>query len=227
MTILAIYSSINTHCKNDASGAFIPEAQEFARRYNIASGDMLSLDCVNFPAKQRREEVCSFIRNKKDVELIGIFCHGWPTGLQIGLNKPHIELLVQYLKLCARKDVKIVLYACSTASNKETRKIKVPLNIGPGTDRGFADSLRDSLLKNGFSGGWIDAHKTAGHTTRNPFVVRFYVEPTFEGDWDVPGGEWLVSPKSKLWKDWRELLQTDFRFEFPVLSEREIYTRLS
>lgn len=227
MKALAIYSSINTAGKRDASGAFIPEAEEFCRMYNVPGADRLGVNCVNYLAKYRREEVCAFLRNRKDVDLIGIFCHGWSTGLQIGINKAHIELLVQYLKLCCRKDAKIVLYACSTASNKESRKIKVPLNIGPGTDRGFADSLRDSMLKNGFSGGWVDAHKTAGHTTRNPFVVRFYVEPTFEGDWDVPGGTWLVDPKSKLWRDWRPLLQTDFRFKFPVMSEADIYAGLS
>lgn len=227
MNTLVIYSSVNTEGKKDATGAFIPEAEEFGRMYDVPGADRLGVDCLHYLARHRREDVCSFLRNKKDIDLIGIFCHGWPNGLQIGFNKQHIHLLVQYLKLCCRKDVKIVLYACSTASNKENRKMKMPFNVGPATDRGFADSLRDSMLKDGFLGGWVDAHKTAGHTTRNPFVVRFYVEPTFEDTWDLPGGEWLVSPKSKLWRDWRPLLQTDFRFKFPVMDQVSIYMGLS
>jgi len=226
MRTLAIYSSENTHGLHDATGAFIPEAKAFAEKYSVVDDDMLALNCRHYSLMKRREEVCVFLRNKKDVGLIGFFCHGWPAGIQLGFTKQRCRLLVEYLKLCCLPDVKIVLYACSTGSNKETRQTTVPKNIGPGTDGGFADVLRDTMLANGFVGGWIDAHKTKGHTTKNPFVLRFYTQPVFEDTWDVKGGEWLVSPKSELWPDWRRIMKTDFRFEFPVLSEREIYRGL-
>lgn len=226
MWTLAIYSSENTGGLKDATGAFIPEARAFAQEYGVQEQDMLAVNCRDYSTIRRREAVCSFLRNKRDVGLIGIFCHGYPVGLQVGFKKQHCDLLTRYLKMCCRGDVKIVLYACSTGSNRQTKKERAPRNIGPATDGGFADTLRDCMIDEGFRGGWIDAHKTAGHTTRNPYVLRFYNEPPFEADWDVKGGKWLVSPKSELWPDWRVLLGTDFRYQFPLLTEREIYREL-
>jgi len=227
MRTLIIYSSENTGGLKDATGAFIPESKFFAEKYDVPDEDMLAVNCRDYSMARRREAVCSFLRNKTDVGLIGIFCHGYPVGLQVGFRKHNCDLLVRYLKMCCRGDVKIILYACSTGSNRQTKGIRVPKNIGPATDGGFADTLRDWMLLEGFRGGWIDAHKTAGHTTRNPYVLRFYTEELFESEWNVKGGEWLVSPKSVLWGDWRELLKTDFRFRFPLLTEREIYKGLS
>lgn len=225
MRTLVIYSSKNTHGLKDATGAFIPEAKAFAEKYNVLDEDILPVNCRDFNVTKRREEVCVFLRNKSDVELIAIFCHGWPVGLQVGFSKSNITQLVGYLKMSCVENVKIVLYACSTGSNRASRKTRVPKNIGPGTDGGFADTLRDTMLHYGFHGGWVDAHKTKGHTTRNPFLLRFHVQPVFEEEWDVPGGDWLISPKSELWPDWRRLLKTDFRFRFPVMREIDIYRR--
>jgi len=225
MRTLVIFSSKNTHGLKDATGAFIPEAEKFAEKYKVIDEDMLPVNCRDYNVPKRREEVCVFLRNKRDVELIAIFCHGWPVGLQVGFSKGNVNLFTQYLKMACVPNVKIVLYACSTGSNKQTKKTRVPKNIGPGTDGGFADTLRDEMLRNEFRGGWIDAHKTKGHTTMNPFLLRFHTEPIFEEEWDVPGGDWLVSPKSELWADWRRLLKTEFRFRFPVLRAIDIYRR--
>jgi len=219
---LIIHGSVNHFGKHDASGAFIPEAKEFALCSDAPAANILALDCVRQKPFRRRLEVEKFAaihsRGKK-ADLLAIFCHGWSNGLQIGYGKNSADEFVNVLKTCCRRDVKIVLYACSTAS--ATKQVKAK-KIGPGTNGGFADVLRDEMLKQGFRGGWIDAHLTAGHTTRNPFVVRFLTEPIFEDEFDVPGGQWLIQPKTKLWKSWRRALLTDFRFEFPTLQDYEI-----
>lgn len=219
--ILAFYSSTNV-TRKDATGAFIPEARAFAKHLEVPDENVIGIDCKNQKAPKRFEELCVALRDHRNISLVAFFCHGWSSGMQFGMNKKNLPVLVQYLKMNCVKDVHLVLYACSTAStNKKTRS-----SSAPGTNNGYADSLRDEMLRQGFRGGWIDAHLTPGHTTENPFVVRFFTEPIFETDWDVPGGEWLVSPKSPLWPQWRKHIQdrkTDFRFHFPLCTELKIY----
>ena len=223
--ILVIYNSKNEKGKRDATGALIPEATKFAKLHKVPAENMLAIPCPGMPKRKRLEEVCMFLRNKTGVKWVAMFCHGYSSGLQFGLNKKNIPTFVQYLNMSCTKDVKMTLYACSTASTiKQTRNISMP-----GTDNGYADKLRDAMLAAGMRGGWIDAHLTPGHTTRNPFVLRFYTQPTFEGSWDVPGGEWLVSPKSVLWRPWKKAVQNMkdvFRFQFSNMTEEEIYKSL-
>lgn len=224
--ILVMYDSKNEKGKKDATGAFVPEAKKFAEYHEIPKENMLAIPCPGMPKQRRLEEVCMFLRAQQNIKWIAMFCHGWSSGLQFGLNKKNIPVFVKYLDGACNRDLKMTLYACSTAStSKKSRKISMP-----GTDNGYADQLRDALLLQGFKKGWIDAHLTPGHTTRNPFVLRFYTEPRFEKDWDLPGGEWLVSPKSKLWKPWKRAVQnmkTSFRLIFSELSEAEIYEYLA
>lgn len=219
--ILVIYSSINV-TRRDATGAFIPEARAFAKCHEVPEENVVGIDCKNFKAPQRFTELCMALRDRRGIQLVALFCHGWSSGMQFGMNKTNIPMLVQYMKLSCMKDVKLILYACSTAStSKKTRSASAP-----GTDNGYADKLRDEMLKVGFRGGWIDAHLTPGHTTQNPFLVRLYVEPPFEGGWDVKGGEWLVSPKSAIWPRWKSCVQnrkSNFRFRFPLYTEDEIH----
>jgi hypothetical protein len=220
--ILVLYSSKNVEGKRDATGAFIPEAMTFAKHHEVPEDNMLGIECPGVPAKRRFSEVCMHLRNKTNIKWIAMFCHGYSSGMQFGMSKKNIPILVKYMEMSCRKNLKLSLYACSTAStNKNTRKLSMP-----GTDNGYADKLRDGMLKAGFKGGWIDAHLTPGHTTQNPFVLRFYTEPSFEKDWDMPGGEWLVSPKSKLWRKWKRCMQNRksmFRFRFTEYTEEQLY----
>jgi hypothetical protein len=230
--ILVIYSSENVKGKKDATGAFIPEARAFAKLHGVPEENMLGIPAPKLAPKRRFEGVCAFLRNPPTakVEMIAFFCHGYSSGMQFGMNKKNLRQLVGYMKADCVPKVKLVLYACSTAStNRNSRKVNMP-----GTDNGYADKLRDEMLRQGFHGGWIDAHLTPGHTTRNPFVLRFYTDNTvdansFEPTWDLPGGEWLVSPKSALWKKWKKHVQKikgDFKFQFPFLTEAQIYEYL-
>ena len=227
--ILVVYTNKNDpRLPNDAGGAFIPEAMAFAKLHKVPETNMLGVPCPGMPAGKRREAVCDFFRGHTDgkIEMIAWFGHGYSTGIQFGFNIQTIPQLVEYMKLCCADDVSMIFYACSTGStNKKTRAIK-----SPGTNNGFADKVRDYMLWAGFRGGWIDGHLKPGHTTLQPFLLRFYVEPMFEGIWDVPGGEWIISPKGPLWKKWRDAIQTKgstFKFLIPFAAQAEIMEMLS
>lgn len=224
--ILVMYSNTNVKGKRDATGAFIPEAKRFAAHHEVPDENMIGIRCPGVPSKKRFEEVCMELRNRSEIQWIALFCHGYSNGMQFGMSKKNIPQLVQYMKMSCSDDVRMTLYACSTAStSKKTRQ-----RSAPGTDNGYADKLRDEMLRCGFRGGWIDAHLTPGHTTENPFVMRFYSEPRFENDWDLPGGEWLVSPKSSIWKQWKRCVQHEksmFRYRFTMYTEYQLYEFLA
>lgn len=223
MTALVIYSSSNSEGRHDATGAFIPEAKEFQKFYSVPEENMLPVPCTQLKADKRREAVCMFLRNKSDIDLVAIACHGWSQGIQMGFTLPHAITLAKYLSMACKPTARIALYCCSTASGNTEA-----VNIGPATDGGFADVLRDNLLGLGFNGGWIDAHKTAGHCTQNPYVVRFYLDPTLANtQGEITGGDWLVSPKNPLWRAWARNLKKDLRFLYPMKTELEIKTMLT
>lgn len=225
--ILVLYSNKNVKGRKDGR-YFTKLAREFAKHHEVPSENMLGIECPGVPAKSRYRKASRFISSKRNIKdtpsikWVVMFCHGYSSGMQFGLSKKNIHGFVSHLKFSCTKNLKMTLYACSTAStSKKTRKISMP-----GTDNGYADKLRDEMLKQGFHGGWIDAHLTPGDTVYNPFVLRFYTEPRFENDWDMPGGEWLVSPKSQLWHKWKRSVQNQisaFRFRYTLYTEAEIY----
>ena len=219
--ILVVYSSKNVEGRRDGQ-YFTKMAKQFAQHHGVPEENMLGIECPGVPNSIRYGKLCRFIDGKRNIKQIAMFCHGYSTGMQFGLSKKNAPCFAEVLKKSCTKDLKITLYACSTAStSKNTRKISMP-----GTDNGYADTLRDSMLMQGFKGGWIDAHLTPGDTVYNPFVIRFYTEPAFEKEWDLPGGEWLVSPKSVLWKKWKRCLQntkSNFRFRFTQYTEEQLY----
>ena len=103
------------------------------------------------------------------------------------------------------------------------------LGLGPATDGGFADVLRDEMVRAGLSSGWVDGHKTAGHTSFNPFLVRFLCEDVDDPEHGAEGGSWLVQPRSQLWRKWIAALKSKkngLRYRFPFLTEMEIKMEL-
>ena len=84
--------------------------------------------------------------------------HGWPSGIQCGINKSGLPEFVEFIAEYCDNAVNVVLYTCLTAEN-ETRDNQRK-RLGPATDGGFADTLRDLMSKNGLIHGWVDAHKT-------------------------------------------------------------------
>jgi len=213
---LIIYSSKNVKGKKDATGAFIPEAKAFVKVNGIPESNMLAVPCVGMKANKRRKLVLDFLNDFRFcfIDMIAWFGHGYSSGIQFGFNNKNVDLLIKGLTDTCVSDVRQVLYACSTAStNKNTRNIKMP-----GTEGGFADVLRDSMVGAGFEDGWIDGHLQPGHTTKNPYIVRFECDPQ-----DTLDGNYLIEPKTELWKPWVKAVQkTDFRFKFPYMTEDQI-----
>jgi len=220
-SILVFYSCKNKKNKHDASGAFIPEAMEFQKVHSVPDNNMFAIDCINAKANKRKDQVLQLIHStviRKPISAIAFFGHGWSSGIQFGFYKTNIIELVDVLRSeNASQYIKIILYSCLTAENdKVDNEIK---KIGPATDGGFADCLRDELEVNNFK-GWIDAHKTSGHTVYNPYVVRFYANENINDNY---GGSWLVEPGSLYWIDWKNKLKTsDLRFLFPFETELNI-----
>ena len=208
----------NSPGKRDATGAFIPEGQRFADEFGL---DVYRFDNRNKPWKRRRE-VERALAQYPNAEVVGFFCHGFKTGLQTGHRLWAMDGLVELLSQCT-PGVKVYLAACSTARDKDAAD-RDDRTDAVGGEGGFADKLRDEIVaKRGESnpGGWIDAHATLGHATRNPYVRRFELVSPNEG------ATWIVEPQSDRWVRWKRALRTtDLRIRYPLLSLSSIYLEL-
>jgi hypothetical protein len=235
MNTLVLYSAKNTPGKSDATGAFIPEAKAFIRT-RIESGDdvtSMNMALVGLPRWRRKkltdEAIYSFVRNRT-LDCLALFGHGWPDGIQFGFRRSDIGELVARLAMNCSQDLRVVLYACLAAENDvRDRDHK---NVGPGTDGGFADLLRDELVRWGVYNCVIDAHKTAGHASWNPYVVRFRGDAVEDLNKGGVGGAWLVAPGSEYWKAWVKKLRGKarkghLRYRFPFMSELQIKAELA
>lgn len=228
MTTLAIAPLYNSPGKRDATGAFQPEANAWiAANHDRGYTDWARILIDNdTPAISRRDAVLDAIREHQP-DHVAFFCHGWKTGIQFGFGVQHTLLLAETLAAgfgpldFEGETVQVIgpfvtLYACSTADGKDP---------GTGGDGGFADEFRDALCRAGATWCRVDAHTTAGHTTRNPYVRRFEGQGSAVGG---TGGQWIVAPKSPLWSRWRKALaETDLRYRFPSMSVAEIHEELS
>ena len=221
------YSSRNEPGRVDATGAFIPEARAFKEYYGVPDENFIGIDCTkrNKPVN-RRTQVIETLRQVDSLEYLAFFGHGFPDGIKFGLRRKHIGFLVGNMR--AKLNLKVGLYACLAAEN-DVRDTNVR-NVGPGTDGGFADFLRDTMVREGITDGWVDAHKTAGHTSWNPHVVRFMCEDVEDLEYGAEGGSYLVAPRSASWKRWCKALRknTDgLRYSFLSKSELEIKNQLA
>jgi hypothetical protein len=226
MSKLVFYSSKDTHGKKDATGAFVPEAKAFARYHVIPDKDVIGIDCTKTnKASNRRAKVIQELLLREDLELLAFFGHGWPSGIQFGIRKGHIRRILDHVR--ATDDLKVGLYACLTAENEE-RDTSLK-NVGPGTDGGFADTFRDEMVRHGITKGWVDGHKTAGHATWNPNLVRFLCEDVDDRDYGAEGGFYLVEPRSTYWKKWCMALSRNtqnLRYSFILKSELVLKSEL-
>lgn len=208
---LAFAPASNTEGKKDATGAFHPEARAWAQF--VGEAEVVRFDNTRGKVAQR-SAVLSAICDAKNLSHLAFFCHGWTNGIQPGITTSDLNAVAAAVELASPLvDLVVTLYCCSTGGG------------GIGGDGGFADEFRDALCRRGVTRCVIDAHVTPGHTTQNPHVRRFTGAGTEYGG---AGGQWIVSPGSRLWPRWRGSLQrTDLRFEFPTLSIEQIHARLA
>ncbi len=154
------------------------------------------------------------LRTYRGFDFLGIFCHGGGTWLTSPSIWPRYEAsrLANAVSINCNPSngVSIALYACSTGS--------------PG---GFAETFYGFLSHT--MNCQLDAHTTAGHTTENPYVVR-WGDTTGNRVCDSFGnrGAWIVSPKDKvLFNKWNfRLKNQDLDMYFPLLSREDIQRRL-
>ena len=212
MRALVIHPLHDTGTKRDATGAFIPEA----RAYGTWLADNVVHAAVthgfdNRASKlARRREVEAEIRIVGKLDTVALFCHGLARGIQTGHDLATVSTLAEAIAASAGPSRRLVvtLYACDAADSP---------GDGPGGDGGFADALRDALAERGIT-GHVDAHVTTGHTTRNPYVRRFWCN----GEGAGTGGDWLVAPGSPKWRKWVAALKGDMRWRFPWMTPGEI-----
>lgn len=229
---LVFYSNTNSKGKKDATGAFIPEAKAFAKLHSIPDSNVFGMDLINNNAEARRKFVVEKINESEgNIDCIAFFCHGWQSGIQFGINLKNMNTVIEPLsQKVGREPLKVIFFACLTAGNNVTNSDTS--KIGVGSDGGFADVFRDNLVRYGdnyhipaISEGWVDGHKTAGHTTWNPYVVRFYCSDVEDPELGAEGGKWVIAPKSKHWSKWvKELKAKDafLRLSFSFMDVEDI-----
>lgn len=222
---LALCPTTNRRGKKDVTGAFLPEALAFTELRAGEGWTALFREFDNTQSKRaiRREVESTILSVNEPIDCLAIFCHGYRRGLQTGHNSWNVKNLSKAIAANAAKDIKIVLYACDTGRDGDNQRWD-DTRPGPGGEGGFADRLRDALVRLGLSGGWVDAHTIAGHTTKAPFVRRFYIDEEATND----GGSWVVSPGSPEWKSWRKLLRKNrtARLSFPLHTQKTILKSL-
>lgn len=177
----------------DATGAFLPEAQAFRRLHG--EPEMVDGHCIPkmgwleyvaplTPAKRRGLAETS-IRSIAGLDVLAIFGHGTANSL---VASGHNMSQVFELALAIRdvRAMTTIFYACSTAAGR----------------RGFADYVADSL-----PGVHVWAHSSAGHSTWNP-NLQLAGGPN--------GGDPVVRKSEPLWKRWVSKMHDDqaFRLSF-------------
>lgn len=225
MTVFALAPKHNSPGKKDATGAFQPEAKAFVK---LHGGKLAMFDNRNSDGDRARECLDSLaLEAGKSHECIGIFSHGFRTGLQTGvrlgprmIGPRSVGVWAEYLVRALRPDGKVALYACDAArdvdASRDDDMVKGPAGAG-----GFASTLTAEMEKLGWR-GWLDAHVTTAHTTKNPYVRRFYADD------QTDDGFWLVTPGHRLERAWKKhLKEPGFRLTFPMTSHDEIHEYLA
>jgi hypothetical protein len=247
MHCIAFVTDRNTSGKHDATGAFIPAAHAWAE---VHGGRVVPVQCVGKTPLARRNHVIATLRALDSIlGHVAFFGHGWPDGIQFGFYRWNSDTLAAAIsdRVNTQDGVSVALYTCLTAENDVVDADARPERAGVATDGGFADVLRDNLVRCGVTSGHVDAHKTAGHAAFNPNVIRFECyNPSVdsfgvalstvntgeivESDMRGIGGQWIVAPGSALWHAWVMALgpqsTSTMRYRFPMMTVAEIEAEL-
>jgi hypothetical protein len=209
--------------KRDATGAFQPEAHSFMTF--LGGAKVIHVDNHQDEAARAEKVIGELVRDHPAPwRTVAFFCHGTARSIQLGFDRRNVDDLARAIAISSERDVRVLLYCCSTASSIGT----LVGGKSVGGDDGFADMLRDALCEQGATHCRIVAHETVGHTTRNPYVRFFDGAGSPIGG---VGGVQVVRPRSKPWTAWREALLGKylggrFRFQFPFLEIGEIHSSL-
>jgi len=195
---------------------FGKEARKFAKCHNIPKSDMIAVDTKKLKFQERRALVMKELRKRKGqlYDCIAFFCHGWIRKLQLGFKMISLPALGRRISDMSTVSVKVLLYACNAAEDDHTREDGA---CGLGDDGGFAHELRDAVGDAGCTCCAVYGHDTAGHTTKNPYVVVHWNSGPYRD------ARYLIRPRGPYWRQWREELKHGtFRFRFPFMTNTEI-----
>ena len=151
MTTVSIYNRFNRPRKRDGD-EFARESKGFLKCHG---GNGISISAP-LAAHARRVSLHLALmeecRNNGKIDLLGVFCHGWKTGLQTGHSIASAGELADTLCEVCTTDVRIFFAACSAGV-------------------AFLPRLHELMQHRGMSPN-IWGHTTSGHTTRNPNIIR-------------------------------------------------------
>jgi hypothetical protein len=222
--IIAFAPKHNRPGKKDATGAFQPEAIRFLLHYGEDEDRSLHIIDNSKSKTNMRQQVYDVLESYQGALLgcIAFFCHGYRTGLQFGIRIKDCDDLAERLYAASDDFISVPLYACDAARDADRDRQDDLAAFGG--DGGFADELRDALCRAGAIYCNVDSHTTPGHTSRNPHVRRFVGDGSPIGG---IGGNYIIHPrKREAWKVWRELLKTEYRYEYPMLTTAEIHEKI-
>lgn len=209
----------NTPGKSDATGAFIPESQAFAKLHGGVARTFAN-------AKPMGDRRSTWLRSLDGLDRKGnvfsLYAHGWPRGIQLGFLVGHVDQLANTLAVMLPGRPLVVNLACCDCARDSDDDRQDDMNDGIGGVGGFADILCTRLAAIGVRNR-VYAHSTTGHTTWNPWVRVFDSH-----DEHPQGGSWLVSPKdTRLWNRWRNALRnTNLRHRYCFMTSAEVRSEL-
>lgn len=191
----------------------------------------------DLPIGQRLAPVLGWLQTKpagRTVDVLGIYCHGYMTGLQLGATlatrkRPsNLDAFADALVAAGLHDRSVVaLMACTTADGPHDGISAGLRDTAPGGDDGFADQLRDALCARGLTRVRVLGHANAGHATRNPYLR------VFEGGGTLlagTGGYYPVTRRNPRWGRWvralREAGPGAFRHRMLTMSDEQIHAEL-
>ncbi len=206
MKMLAIYNGKNKRFRRDGD-EFKREAWKWLDANQ--DNDLPLSSVVDVRDGRIRREIRKM---KGGLDVLAIFDHGTPRGLpRMRESYKCVAGLAKTIAGVTRK-ITIILYACSCGRGWWKRRWKNKADIEVQVDSysprdGYAVALCCELSKLGVDAE-IFAHLTAGHTTRNPFVVWVgrVGNMIFREAWGYP--------RSPHWKQWKADMRGPKRFTF-------------
>lgn len=162
---LVIYIDTNKFMRHDGD-YFRSEAAQY-EVFHTEQGDMVH----SYPMsgnKKRKDRlwdansiIVSAVRDHGSFDVFAYFGHGWQTGIQAGWQGEYGARLfaMNFLEIGAKT---IIFYACKAALDVLLHK-----------DDNFCEWIGRNLLSWRYYGWKIYGHRTAGDTTRNPYVVCY------------------------------------------------------
>lgn len=189
--------------------------------------------------------------------VVAFFCHGWPTGMQLGFNaaRPHapetISELARLIGAAGTRDVRVILYACQTGASSEEGSIenlRASISRQGRARREYTSSERSRLAAweeivarqmlgaNSFAFLLRDALiatnpgcSVFAHSTLGDATRNPYAR-IFDGGVGVPG-RWIIPPdrRSAIWGAWVSTMKgaSTLRYRFPFMTAAEIAAELA